>query len=321
PLMLGPLFVHACLSPERSSVQFVLARVLGDVAVPAFFFIAGLLYFAGFDGTARCYARKLRGRARSLAVPYLLWNLIGYVLLAYAVPMVGKADFFNSFWAVRVAYRGVSTAPVDGPLYFIKGLAFLSLGAPLGYLALRERRLAWTAPLAAAFWVASPVAALDGRMAVVATSMFMLGGFFAVRAPGALPPLATPGRPAAAAVAVFAAVALVTTALHLSGLDSACVRRLCILAGIPCSIALGGMLARSAAGPLLKRSQGFAMFLFCSFDLIIAASRKAWRPLRDMSDATCVGVAAGTFAMSLAAYLLLRAVAPWLLRLLTGGRR
>lgn len=321
PLLLGPLLVHACLAPQRSLLQYVLARIIGDVSVPAFFFVSGLLYFSTFDGTVRCYLRKLRSRVCSLAVPYLLWNLIGYFLLAYAVHMVAKGDFLKSFWGVRVAYRSVSTAPVDGPLYFIKGLFFLAIAAPAAYWALRRRMLAWFAPAAVIFWIASPISALADRMAVIAIAMFSLGGFFALRLPNYLAQLTTSHRAATAAIVAFLASAAVNIALHASGIDFAPALRLNILFGIPAWFAVAGMLSRGGAAPLLRRAQGFAMFLFCSFDLIIAFSRKLWHPLRAQTDAMCLKVALMTFTVSLTAYLLLSLVARPLLRLLVGDRR
>ena len=321
PLLLGPLLVHACLAPESSLPQFILARAVGDISVPAFFFISGFLYFATFDGTARCYARKLRDRIRSLAIPYLLWNLIGYFTLAHLVHMVAKADFLKCFWAVRVARRTVGSAPVDGPLYFIKWLFLLALAAPLFHAVLRHRRFAWLAPAAVLFWLFPPVATLGDRMFVVAGAMSALGVFAAQRGRAILGRLVEPGRVAALAIGAYLAVATATVALHLAGIDGMAIRHLDILAGIPAWFAIAGILSRGPLAPLLRRAQGFAMFLFCSFDLIMAAAREIWRPLRIRSDAMCLKVALMTFCVSLAAYLLLAAVARPLLRLLVGDRR
>lgn len=320
PLLAGPLFVHACLDTAHSTLQFVLARTLGDIAVPAFFLISGLLYFASFDGTARCWLRKLANRIRSLAVPYLLWNLIGYFLLAHAVHMVAKCDFLRSFWAVDVAYRNVDSAPVDGPLYFMKGLYFLAFGAPVLHFALRRRALSWFAPAALLFWVASPISALEGRMAVVALAFFSCGGCIAINRPEVLERIVSDRRAALAAVAAFLALSALNVGLHASGAECSALLRANIVAGIPFCFAAAAALGDGRAARLLRRSQGFAMFLFCSFDLIMVYMRKVWRPLRDASDATCLRVAAMTFAVSLALYLALSLVARPLLRLLTGDR-
>ena len=257
PLLAGPLLVHACLNPAHSTLQFVLARILGDIAVPAFFFISGILYFASFDGTARCWLRKLANRVRSLAVPYLLWNLIGFFLLAYAVPMVAKGDFLRSFWAVRVAYRPIASAPVDGPLYFIKGLYFLAIGAPALYFALRRRFLAWLAPAVLLFWVVSPLAALEGRMAVIALAFFSCGGYLAIYRPAAFERIATSRRAALAAVAVFLAVSALNLGLHLANVGSPALLR----AKFPCPSARKH---RRRNTLLLRRGGGTGRRLDCA---------------------------------------------------------
>lgn len=320
PLMLGPVLVHACLQPARSPLQFVLARILGDVAVPAFFFIAGLLYFATFDGTPRNWLRKLQRRIYSLGVPYLVWNLIAYFVFAYAIHVLAKSDFPQSFWAVRVARRGVATAPADGPLYFLKGLFFLAIGAPAIDLALRRRWLAWFAPAVLAFWVAAPVPALADRMLIVALAFFATGGFV-IRGRAEWLVALCGGKPARiAAPLAFAAIAAANLALHLAGLDFAPLRRLGIVAGVPAAFALAS-LVKGRAAALLARAQGFAMFLYCSFDIVLVYARRRWRAtLAVPDDATCLLCAALAIAVPLAAYLILSLVAPWLSAILTGNR-
>lgn len=289
--------------------------------MPAFFFLAGFLYYATCDGTMQCHLRKIGNRLRSLAVPYLLWNFIGYLMLAYAVPMVAKSDFLRSFWSVRVAYRLEAAAPVDGPLYFIKGLMFLTLGAPVLHILLRHSVLAAMTLASVGFWAASPVAALSGKMSVVALAMFSLGGYMAVQKPQLMERIVTSRLVALAALAVFFAIAAGNLLLHLRGGDSPAMLRLGILAGIPLWLALGGTLSRGSCAYALGRLQGFAMFLFCSFDLIMAAGRNYWRILRVRNDATCLVVAAATLGVSLLAYCALGYVAPPLLRLLIGNRQ
>ena len=321
PLLMGPLLVHACLAPQTSPTQYILLHVIGDISVPAFFLVSGFLYFASYDGTPHCYVRKLRNRLRSLAVPYLLWNLIGYFALAYAVHMVAKSDFLRSFWSVRVARRLSASAPVDGPLYFIKGLFFLALAAPVFHFALRRRTLLWIVPVTMLFWLLAPVPSFADRMFVVATPMFLLGGLFALRGQDILSKLVTSGRAALASIGVFLTVSAVNIGLHLAGIDCKAVQRLDILVGIPAWFAVSGALSRGALAPLLRRAQVFAMFLFCSFDLIMTVFREIWPPLRHTGDLYCITVALMTFAASLAAYLVLAFVARPLLRLLVGSRR
>ena len=113
PLLLGPLLVHACLAPQRSLLQYVLARIIGDVSVPAFFFVSGLLYFSTFDGTLRCYLRCERSIPKASAaliigfagtLPTLLTNgkIMHTVIYWLSIPISKVGPAFGAvlmFWA------------------------------------------------------------------------------------------------------------------------------------------------------------------------------------------------------------------------------
>jgi hypothetical protein len=158
-------------------------------------------------------------------------------------------------------------------------------------------------------------------MFVVATPMFLLGGLFGLHGQNILSKLVTSGRAALISIGLFITVSAVNVGLHWVGIDCKAVQRFNILMGIPAWFALSGMLSRGALAPILRRAQGFAMFLFCSFDLIMTMFREIWPPLRHTGDIYCMSVALMTFAASLAAYLILEIVAQPLLRLLVGSRR
>ena len=52
------------------------------VAVPIFFFISGYLFFVKLEQwNINVWVDKLRKRAKTLLVPYLLWNIIAFLLL------------------------------------------------------------------------------------------------------------------------------------------------------------------------------------------------------------------------------------------------
>lgn len=319
PLMLGPVAVHACLVPESSVPQFLAARVIGDIAVPTFFFISGLLYFAGCSGTRREYFRKLGVRVFSLVIPYLLWNLIAYLVFAHWVHIVAKCDIWRSFWAVCVARRAVASAPADGPLYFIKGIAGMAIVAPAILFGLRRKALAWLPLAAAAFWVISPIPSLRYSMVVLAAAMFSLGGFAAVRGGAAFERFLESRKLCILAFAAFIGISVANVCTHLAGMDFTAVRRLNIVLGIPCAFALAARAGEKTAR-FLEKWQGFAMFLFCSFDVIMVFMRARWRCFRMSADETCLLVGLIVVAISAALYIALSFAAPRLLALLTGNR-
>ena len=52
-----------------------LAYILGSVAVPFLFFISGVAFFRNYK--PNLYFTKLKSRAKSILIPYLIWNLFG----------------------------------------------------------------------------------------------------------------------------------------------------------------------------------------------------------------------------------------------------
>lgn len=183
PLAIGVVLIHAYgVSPLTSSVvenapslwvecckllRSLLSQWLPAVAVPAFFLISGRLFFRGVNHFSRkVYFSKLHRRWFSLAVPYLLWNVIALIVpflrLRWEVLTFDNAfekfSFYfrqkggwSVFWDSHSIGRDTHnwfgfpveglTAPVDVPLWFVRELMVLALLSPvIGWLL---RRLRW----------------------------------------------------------------------------------------------------------------------------------------------------------------------------------
>lgn len=96
---------------------------LSECAVPIFFFLSAFLFYRTFDGTKEKYLQKMQRRIKSLLIPYLIFNTIGYVkALVFSGRSGGVADFFLS-----LLYSDTM------PLWFIRELIMLSLLAPVIY--------------------------------------------------------------------------------------------------------------------------------------------------------------------------------------------
>lgn len=120
--------------------------------------ISGYLYFNKctlYDGfNKEIYVKKTKGRIKSLLIPYLLWNLLVFLLFTVMQSLTSGSevmqkegykalvdyeliDYLKNFWALD------STGmPVDGPLWFIRDLFVMSLFTPLLYLGIKYLR--WT---------------------------------------------------------------------------------------------------------------------------------------------------------------------------------
>lgn len=85
----------------------------------------------------------LKGKFASLAVPYLLWNVIFiafYLAVGSVVPRIGQrvASFrLNTFCGCLDKLLGLSAPPLDAPLWFVRDLFVLFLVLPLLVAALK----------------------------------------------------------------------------------------------------------------------------------------------------------------------------------------
>lgn len=129
------------------------------VPVPLFFMISGYLYFNKctlYDGFNKdVYVKKTKSRIKSLLIPYLLWNLLVFLLFTVMQSLTSGSDvmqkegykalvdyelidYLKNFWALD------STGmPVDGPLWFIRDLFVMSLFTPLVYWGIKYLRWAF----------------------------------------------------------------------------------------------------------------------------------------------------------------------------------
>ena len=59
-------------------LESFISKTLGDIAVPTFFFMSAILFFQNYD-LSRIWS-KYKSRISSVVIPYLLWNLLYFVL-------------------------------------------------------------------------------------------------------------------------------------------------------------------------------------------------------------------------------------------------
>lgn len=119
------------------------------LAVPCFFFISGFLFFNKLQEWSWSeWGRKMKGRARTLLLPYILWCIIALLVFwAYQNLHDGPVSLlqkFRDYGGIRMFWSvpgglplGSQAYPVDGPLWFIRDLMYFILATPLIYLFLR----------------------------------------------------------------------------------------------------------------------------------------------------------------------------------------
>ncbi len=167
PLLAGVVFIHCNLlitlnigtDNIESFANFIwwFDIVCLTPCVPAFFIISGYLFFRGatrLDGAF--YRAKWRSRWYSLAVPYIIWNVLGLMITLYkASPMGGAyAETYAAYWPagqslgewlghIATGFFQLTTAPFpyDFPFWFVRDLIIFVIVSPIiGYALLRLGR-------------------------------------------------------------------------------------------------------------------------------------------------------------------------------------
>ena len=177
PLIMMVVFIH--MSPKTTNlidakydllsglgiyniVKILFSHIIPSIAVPTFFLISGLLFFSNFqewswDG----YKKKIKSRMKTLLIPYILWNLIPFLLIvgkcficdiSNGNPTTDTQAFFtNNIWRTFYNFHEwessntdwfgnhlSSTAPLNIPLWFIRNLFVISLLTPIIYIAVKR---------------------------------------------------------------------------------------------------------------------------------------------------------------------------------------
>lgn len=169
PLTVGVVFIHFDLSkgitihgceyglnnPEWYFHIINFINAFASVCMPLFFMISGFLFFYNKDFNSEEYQKKLKSRAYSLLVPYLLWNLIAIVwrmkcflpiISSFYRPAEVEFSFvriFNSFFCdtgtngifIGEPYYGPSNGvyPINVPLWYIRDLMAMVIISPAIY--------------------------------------------------------------------------------------------------------------------------------------------------------------------------------------------
>lgn len=169
PMAIGIVFLHGRISsmniqghiyeidicPWLSTIICLFSDVLSSVCVPLFFLISGFLFFYKTDFNINSYKRKIKSRYKSLFIPYIFWNFIGFIILLvelhpyfsslfpilkdYRIDIV---SFLSYFWVadLPVSMNGPSN-PINTPLWFVRDLIVLILFSPLIYWLIKHLKI------------------------------------------------------------------------------------------------------------------------------------------------------------------------------------
>lgn len=174
PLIVGVVLIHSHFTtivisgvdlmegghfPAYTLISYLFSEIFSRIAVPLFFFISGFLFFYKVGSfTGQTYCQKLKKRAKTILVPYLLWNLL--VVLFFFLSqsffpglMSGKnklicdyniSDWLWTFWNTNMinppttADKGAY--PICFQFWFIRDLMVVMLFSPLVYFLVKKLR-------------------------------------------------------------------------------------------------------------------------------------------------------------------------------------
>lgn len=216
PLVLMVLFVHVhpmenpayvgmrqLAGAGSAQIVYTILATLGNIAsnlaVPMFFFMAGLLFFNRCDGWSwGFYTGKLKSRFRTLFIPYLLFNalclinpvvlpLLGYPAIPAAwanpdaLPVVGflwNSTTFCVGWKTWLGFDIQLWYPEDVALWFVCDLMVMVLLSPLLYWLIRKGK-AWTLAVFGGLFLVGIFTTLPG-LSTNALFFFSAGAYFSI---------------------------------------------------------------------------------------------------------------------------------------------
>lgn len=161
-LLLGVVLIHSNLNVripidfEYSKLGLIITNFISSdlmsICVPGFFIISGYLFFKNCPDsfTIKIYGKKLKSRFFTLFIPYILWNIICFILLVikhnyFGVSSLGLINngvvnwigVLEGFWTVP----GYEPFPIAFAFWFVRNLIVFCLLTPIVYFICKNRIL------------------------------------------------------------------------------------------------------------------------------------------------------------------------------------
>ncbi len=332
-LIAGIVFVHIPYDPPRSPylgthgvgdwIRIYLGDSLFRIGVPCLSAISGYLLFrrglSGFD-----YQKVMRTKARTVLLPFLLWNL-SFLLLVLIAQSLGIGHGYLPDVADATPRELMSHAlaleawPANLPLYFLRDLLLcLALSPVIGHLVARCPRTTLLLLLAYA------VLPLPNGIFLKKSILFgfSLGTFAALHQ---IDVRRLDAHAKLVVLAVGLASVILAAGLYATGpqypqwLDI--LRGLVSMSGIFGAWALSGLLIRTRLGSQLGTGSGLSFWIFCAHYPLLVALWMIWNRTEGVPYlAFYILAPIVTIAVLFVSHALLKQLAPSILAILTGNR-
>ena len=325
--------------------------VLPRTAVPLFYIISGYLFFRGGSFDTDVYRRKLRTRASTLLVPYLLWNVIAvFVQLSHRLPFLSSVfpsahlmevqltplrlfrTFFDNYWNKGILVTPENDGmvselpyPADVPLWYVRDLMVMVLLALVIWWSVR-RAGRWLVVVLGAIWylrlLLFPMWEDGwGTMLLDAAFFFSWGAYYGIRG---LSPLN--GIPTLWPVALIYLPLAISDALTKGWEYNIFIHKAGIVLGIVAIVRIATYLVEMGKARASALLAGSSFLVFALHTLVMDDIGKVLFTVLHLTPD--VGtllllyfiVPSITILFCLVVYAVLRRLTPPLCRLLTGGR-
>lgn len=170
-------------------IQYFISQGLARFRVPMFFILSGYFYFTAIQRTDGTYLSHFIKRIKTIALPYLLWSVIGMMLYALMQwPMATRAYFTHTqvytLSIPELLYK-ILFDPVAYQLWFLRDLMVVFTLSPI-ILPLIRKFGAWAMLPPMLLWI------LEVDLVVLsneALPFFVAGGWLALYGPAKEPAL------------------------------------------------------------------------------------------------------------------------------------
>lgn len=346
PLIVGVVFIHNNFTENGITVQGItyeienpfwyntivniFSEVLPRVAVPLFFLISGFLFFYHTDFDGRVYKRKLKGRARTLLVPYLIWSVIAFLYpLTRSIPGLqwlfpnatgfefDLHEFFKGFWTAT-NLEGPEFMPRDYPLWFVRELMVVVLFTPVIHWLIRRTNYLIVF-LLGVLWYIEPWSRIPA-LSLPAWFFFVLGAYFSIKKINPLYIL----RNYQWLPWLYLAIAIVDTITKEADYNDY-IHKIGILVGMASCFILVGKGLKNGRLKINKFLSDGSFFVFAAHAIILPDMRKVFSKLLLPDSAVSFTilyflVPIVTILLCLFVYRLLKRYLPRVAAVVTGGR-
>lgn len=158
-LSIGVMYIHAknlayydfgdALGTPIYVLNQIFSETFGRVAVPFFFLQSGYWMFRYdiFERKSDVLKRKLKKKVVSLGIPYLLWNMFGFLVFVILTRLPGMPFRVNEGQIVDITwnniFKGIFLHEYYFPSWFMQDLIVLTVFSPVLVILLRKQYLTY----------------------------------------------------------------------------------------------------------------------------------------------------------------------------------